>query len=252
MPLKIRHPHSQRGNALFMILLAVALFAALNYAVTSSMRGDGKSASEERMSAALAEIQQVVAAHRAAVNRMILSGVDPTLIDPRYTGTAGAGSSGRVNAACTVPECRLYDPAGGGLTYHNFYGRYPELSAGVNSGDANKPGWSSWGMSGGAGDSTKQIGTPKSDLLYNIMVSRAFCDFVNLKMSNAAVDSHTAFGSSSNPSSLAFVTGAPVADSVSGFAGNHGSHINVHGEMGCWYSTNSGGVFVVSAPILIR
>lgn len=244
-----RDTRSQCGSALFLILLAVALFAALNYAVTQSMQGGTKDASVDRMSAALAEVQQVVAAHRAAVNRMILSGVDATLIDPRYTGTAGAGSSGRSNAACTVASCRLYDPDGGGLTYHNFYGRYPDLSAGINSGDANKPGWTWWGR--GSGGGPKQIGTPKADLVYSIMVNRNFCDYINGIAGNNSVDSHTGAGSATNPFAMGFVFGGPQTDSSDGI-GRSATHINPYNEMGCWYSTHSGGVYVASFPILIR
>lgn len=52
---------SERGNILFLILLAVVLFAALSYAVTQSMRGGGKDASPEKLELTYSKIQNVLA-----------------------------------------------------------------------------------------------------------------------------------------------------------------------------------------------
>lgn len=61
---------SQRGNILFLILLAVVLFAALAYAVTSSMRGGGKDAGSEKMDLYAAQIINEVGAWRGAMTRL--------------------------------------------------------------------------------------------------------------------------------------------------------------------------------------
>ena len=66
---------SQRGNILFLILIAVALFAALSYAVTSSTRsGSGDTKSEDAQLKA-AQYLQYGAALKLAVDRMIISGI---------------------------------------------------------------------------------------------------------------------------------------------------------------------------------
>lgn len=65
-----RMSHTERGNILFLILLAVVLFAALSYAVTSSMRGGGKDASDEKLSLMASEILNQVALWRTAHERL--------------------------------------------------------------------------------------------------------------------------------------------------------------------------------------
>jgi len=63
----------QKGNALFLILIAVALFAALSYAVTQSGRGSGDISSEQNVLYA-SQITDFGAAVKTAITRMIVSG----------------------------------------------------------------------------------------------------------------------------------------------------------------------------------
>ena len=64
----------QSGNVLFLILIAVALFAALSYAVTSSTRTSGGQGSDETRLISSAQITQYPASVSTAVVRMIISG----------------------------------------------------------------------------------------------------------------------------------------------------------------------------------
>lgn len=62
-----------KGNVLFLILLAVALFAALSYAVTQSSRSGGKNISDEQAELIASQHRQYVTAIESAITRLKLT-----------------------------------------------------------------------------------------------------------------------------------------------------------------------------------
>ena len=104
---------SQRGNILFLILLAVVLFAALTYAVTSSTRGSGRDASKESLQSTVAQISNFGMSVRAALLRMTTTGgFQPWQIDYSKANFTVAGAN---TTSCTTSACKLHDPAGGAI-----------------------------------------------------------------------------------------------------------------------------------------
>lgn len=101
------------GNALFLILIAVALFAALAYAVTQSSRGGSGGTSREKAALDAAQIAQYSTSVQQAVSRLLLAGgCSETQISAQVTG-----GDGYTNASAPVDEsCHIFKPAGGGLT----------------------------------------------------------------------------------------------------------------------------------------
>lgn len=101
---------SESGNVLFLILIAVALFAALSYAVTSSTRSGGGDAASETNLVNSSAITQYPASVRTAIIRMIVSNgisdIDLWFDRPPYTNIT-AGEEFQV----------VFHPSGGGATY---------------------------------------------------------------------------------------------------------------------------------------
>lgn len=83
----------ESGNALFLILIAVALFAALSYAITSSGRGSGNITNEQALINA-GQLTQYPAMVRAAATRMILTGTQASLLNLEQTPVDAVPSGG--------------------------------------------------------------------------------------------------------------------------------------------------------------
>lgn len=116
-----------RGNALFLILIGVALFAALSYAVTQSGRGGSGGISQEQNMLKAAEVANYLAAIRNAITRLTLTGCSETQLDFENTvyigGQSGPYSVGQImyppgnNASSpTDQSCDIFNAAGGGVT----------------------------------------------------------------------------------------------------------------------------------------
>ncbi|MDD9900044.1 MAG: hypothetical protein OXT65_03610 [Alphaproteobacteria bacterium] len=81
--------YTSKGNALFLILIAVALFAALSYAVTQSGRGSG-SIDRERLELDIAELMQQAGAIQAHIQRLYITNyVDQVRFDDSAYNAAG-------------------------------------------------------------------------------------------------------------------------------------------------------------------
>ena len=99
---------SERGNVLFLILIAVALFAALSYAVTQSTRSGGGSAEKEKAILSSASMTQHPTAMRTGLVRMILSGVEVSQI--RFDAPANFATVSDLGV-------QVFHPEGGGAVF---------------------------------------------------------------------------------------------------------------------------------------
>lgn len=113
---------SESGNVLFLILIAVALFAALSYAVTQSTRSGSGTADKEKSLLSSATMTQHPTAMRTSLIRMVLSGVDVT--DISFNAPASFGSVSDLTEA-------VFHPTGGGAVYQKAPA---EIMSGTNQG----------------------------------------------------------------------------------------------------------------------
>lgn len=104
--------HSERGNVLFLILIAVALFAALSYAITQSTRTGGGNAAREQSLIGSSALAQYPINLRSAVMRMVIGGENIRNILFNSPENFGALSANRL----------VFHPQGGGATYSDAPG----------------------------------------------------------------------------------------------------------------------------------
>ncbi len=106
------------GNVLFLILIAVVLFAALSYAVTQSTRGGGQNISDEQVRLGASAITQYVSLLRTEVQRLRVSNdCDLSNLDWRNTENMRYNNTtvSNISIAAPVPKtgCAVFSSYGG-------------------------------------------------------------------------------------------------------------------------------------------
>ena len=101
---------SSKGNVLFLILIAVALFAALSYAITSSSRTGGNQISDDKAKIVAAQILQILNRTTTDLQRfMLIDGYRIEEIDLFSDGNTLTGNAD----SCSTNDCNLFHPEGG-------------------------------------------------------------------------------------------------------------------------------------------
>lgn len=104
--------NGSRGSALFLILIGIAIFAALAYAVTESLRvseGVSKGLSEDRAKLEMSSVMNFMQAVKSGFQQMKLNGRDPQAITFEAPGDAGYGVAPH--------DLKLFHPEGGNVTF---------------------------------------------------------------------------------------------------------------------------------------
>ena len=170
---------TENGNILFFILIGVALFGALSFAVTQGSGTSQGTVDQERAELLAGEILDYATSLKTAVQRMKFSGVD----EDEYCFDIDQYPGGNTNyeyAACADTRNRVFHPNGGGVQYKEID------SQGLDNSFSAQSYYGEYVISGrskGKDDSTDHIGTSLADLILNIpYLTRSVCLAINKKM----------------------------------------------------------------------
>lgn len=106
----------QRGNVIFYILLFIALFAALGFAVTQGSRSGGSQITRERSALAATEILDYANAVKRVIQELKINGCSDTEINFENSTLVGYENTN----APSDNACDVFHPKGGGLRYQEF------------------------------------------------------------------------------------------------------------------------------------
>lgn len=171
----------QRGNILFLILLAIVLFAALSYAVTNGTRvSDNGGMSNEAAESAAGDMLNWFAEIDLAVQRLrVIKGYPVEQINFRDNNNKDQIDGADIfnNTACPSTDCRVFYTDGGGVT-SRFFEKYADPAADQNNSNNRIPGHHTY-----LAARVDHIGTPNNDVVARIdSIKLPICKAVNRKL----------------------------------------------------------------------
>lgn len=188
-------PQTNRGNILFLILLAVVLFAALSYAVTSSMRGGGKDGPTENARAMAADIiNYAVLVESETTRLMLVNDVRWEQVD-FYNNNTHKTLGGVINSSpyghnpnCTAlagKQCAVFLESGGSAASREFY-KYSEMVITTSNGHP-VPGEAQF-----FNKIVRNIGTDAPEIvMFIVRLKKPICDAINTQLGLPLADSTT-------------------------------------------------------------
>lgn len=126
--------HSESGNVLFLILIAVALFAALTYVVGQSTRSGAGNTSSERAKLIAAQILNYAASVATGITRVETSNCKTEQISFEAPPFDGSDANDVNPNSPTDFHCHIFHPNGGGVIHQDAPPDVQEIPAGVTGG----------------------------------------------------------------------------------------------------------------------
>jgi len=226
---------NDKGNALFLILIAVALFAALSYAVTQSGRSGG-GVDKEQTTLAAAELIQQVSAMRSYITRLyILDEVDQIKLNDSAYNAAGDIylPDGTKTTGRTIG---IFNTSEGGIPV-----QYPAV--GVRGDDSFI-----YMANSNLQENGIELGSASLDEFFWQVVSQTACEEINRKLYNSAtIPTLTNLGAN-------VLRSIGISDEVSGYSNLEmliGSAYNI--DSGTFpICSNFGGTYIYIEPIKVN
>ena len=151
--------HAEKGNALWFVLIAVALLAALTMAMTRSADTVEQSGDIERARLLASDLMRYTGGIKAAIDRMLIAGVSEGDI---CFHTSEWGNNDYNGASCANPANQIFNVAGAGLTWRTF---------------DFVTGWRIFGS-----HKVENLETTATELIIEAQVSGALCREVNIML----------------------------------------------------------------------
>lgn len=222
--MEYKAPHNGRdnesGNALWLVLLVVALLAVLTAFISRSSDTAEQSGDVERFRIQASQMMRYTAGLREAIGRMRMQDIGENAID--FT------SSGFSNPC---QDCLLFGSAGGGQTYMS------PSSDWLDSGHSGDSGYGDWNVSGE--NSITDVGTANPELIiYLPYLKPSLCTQINklLKISGIPADAD-------GFDTTAFSGGFAATATIDNMDGK---------ETGCFEDSSVGGMGYTYYQVLIK